>query len=124
METDQPKNYPHGQVNPGQADEQGKEITIGKREGISDQDNEWADQEGAHINSEHMLGEKAEKYIRDSANIEDLPEDEDVERARTTEQENKQKNSSVQDSQKEEDDVPESKEDYVPGYDLGRNKVQ
>ncbi len=124
MEKELKENHPHGQVNPGQADETGKEVTISKREGISDQGNEWSDEEGIYDNSERILGEKAEKYIKDSANIEDLPDDDDVKNIRQTEESNKEQNSSVHDDKPEEDDVKERKEDFMPGYDLGRNKVQ
>lgn len=103
----------------GQAEE-----TVSKKEGISEQENEWSDNEGIGANGERILGEQAERYIRNSANIEDLPDDEEVQKAKQVEEENKRKNAAVQDDQKEEDEVPERKEDYVPGYDLGRNKVQ
>ncbi|MBE7172820.1 MAG: hypothetical protein INR73_19750 [Williamsia sp.] len=118
------QHQPHGQVNPGQIGQKGEEATIKKNESISDQGNEWSDQEGIHTDSKNVLGEKAEKYIRDSADIEDLPEEEDEKNARKVEEENKEKNSKVKDEGKEEDEVIERKEDYVPGYDLGRNKVQ
>ena len=115
---------PHGQINPGQTGQEGEEVTVKKNEGISDQGNEWTDQEGIHTGGKSILGEKAEKYIRDSADIEDLPEEQDEKDARKVEEENKERNSKVVDDGPEEDEVIERKEDYVPGYDLGRNKVQ
>ena len=115
---------PHGQINPGETGKAGEEATIKKNESISDQGNEWSDQEGNHTNSKGILGEKAEKYIKDSGNIEDLPSEEDDRAARKVEDENKEKNSKVVDNQQEEDEVVEKQEDFVPGYDLGRNKVQ
>lgn len=118
------ENIPHGQVNPGQTDPAGNDITIKKNEGISDQGNEWSDEEGVHADGEVILGEKAEKYIKESGNIEDLPDEEDEKNAETVQKSNKEKNSKVTGDQKEEDEVVERKEDYVPGYDLGRNKVQ
>jgi hypothetical protein len=63
-----------------------------------------------------MLGEKAEKYIRESGEIEDLPDEEDE-----VEAENVMKDD---DDGENEDEVIDRKEDYVPGFDLGRNKVQ
>ena len=114
----------HGQINPGETGQAGEEVTIKKNESISDQGNEWSDQEGIHTSSNGILGEKAEKYIKDSGDIEDLPDEEDERNARKVEEENKEKNSKVVDNQPEEDDVVEKKKDYVPGYDLGRNKVQ
>ena len=115
----------HEQVNPGKSGQEGEEVTIKKDESISDQGNEWTDQEGIHAGSKSVLGKKAEKYIRDSADIEDLPDEEDEENVRKVEEEeNKEKNAKVVDDRKEEDEVVEKKEDYVPGYDLGRNKVQ
>ena len=115
---------PHRQINPGETGQAGEEATIRKNESISDQGNEWSDQEGIHTGSKGILGEKAEKYIKDSGDIEDLPDEEDERNARKVEEENKEKNSKVVDNQQEEDEVVEKKEDYVPGYDLGRNKVQ
>lgn len=112
------------QINPGGTGRTGEEATIRKNEGISDQGNEWTDQEGIHTGSKGVLGEKAEKYIQDSADIEDLPDEEDEKNARKAEeQENKEKNAKVVGDGKD-DEVVERKEDYVPGYDLGRNKVQ
>lgn len=123
MDTYSQQQEPHGQINPGQTGQGGEEIIVKKNESISDQGNEWTDQEGIHTGSENILGEKAEKYIKDSADIEDLPEEEDEKNARI-EKENKERNSKVVDDESAEDEVLERKEDYVPGYDLGRNKVQ
>lgn len=114
-----------GQINPGETGQKGEEVTIKKNESISDQGNEWTDQEGIHAGNKGVLGERAEKYIQESADIEDLPDEEDEKKARKVEeQENKEKNSKVVGDQEEDDEVAERKEDYVPGYDLGRNKVQ
>ena len=112
----------HGQVNPGQADGQGEEVTIRKNEGISDQGNEWSDEEGVHASSGEFLGEKAEKYIKDSANIEDLPGEDEQKEANKELEKNEQTDAQAATDQT--DDVVESEDDYVPGFDLGRNKVQ
>lgn len=66
------------QLNPGEKDKFGKEALIKKDEGISDQGNEWADEEGITQDRKNLLGKKAEKYIRDSGDIEDLPEESDL----------------------------------------------
>ena len=105
-----------GQVNPGDMDEFGNEAVIKKNQGISEQGNQWSDEEPQPENSTGILGEKAEKYIRESGEIEDLPDEEDKEEADSVIQDD--------DDGEDEDDVIERNEDYVPGHDLGRNKVQ
>jgi hypothetical protein len=105
-----------GQVNPGDMDQFGNEAVIKKNQGISEQGNQWSDEEPIGVNSGGVLGEKAEKYIRESGEIEDLPDEEDKVEAEKVMQDD--------DDGENEDDVIERKEDYVPGYDLGRNKVQ
>lgn len=105
-----------GQVNPGDMDQYGNEAVIKKDHGISEQGNQWSDEEPIGVNSGGVLGEKAEKYIKDSGDIEDLPDEEEEEEADKVMQDD--------DDGEDEDDVIERKEDYVPGYDLGRNKVQ
>lgn len=97
MDNSLQEHQPHGQINPGQTDQEGKEVTISKTEGISDQGNEWANQEGNYADGEQILGEKAEKYIKESADIEDLPDDEDEKNAKLVERSNKEKNSEVKD---------------------------
>ena len=105
-----------GQINPGDMDQFGNEAVIKKNQGISEQGNQWSDEEPIGVNRRGVLGEKAEKYIRESGEIEDLPDEEDeIEEEKVMQDDDDGEN---------EDDVIESKEDYVPGYDLGRNKVQ
>jgi hypothetical protein len=105
-----------GQVNPGDMDQFGNEAVIKKNHGISEQGNQWSDEEPLPENSSGILGEKAEKYIKESGDIEDLPDEEDEEEADRVMQDD--------DDGEDEDDVIERNEDYVPGHDLGRNKVQ
>jgi hypothetical protein len=105
-----------GQVNPGDMDRFGNEAVIKRNEGIGEQANQWSDEEPISAGNTGVLGEKAEKYIRESGEIEDLPNEEDEQEAEKVMQDD--------DDGEDEDDVIESKEDYVPGYDLGRNKVQ
>jgi hypothetical protein len=114
---------PKDQLNPGQNDQFGNEVVIKKNEGISDQGNEWTDKETINADEKNILGKKAEKYIKDSADIEDLPEEDDI---KEQEKINKTRNASVKDEKdgEEQDEVIEDKDEQVPGYDLGRNKVQ
>jgi hypothetical protein len=106
----------NGQINPGDMDRFGNEAVIKRNEGISEQANQWSDEEPINAETSGVLGEKAEKYIRESGEIEDLPDEEDEQEAEKVMQDD--------DDGENEDDVIEPKEDYVPGYDLGRNKVQ
>lgn len=105
-----------GQANPGDMDQYGNEAVIKKNRGINEQENEWSDEDPLPQNSSGILGEKAEKYLRESGEIEDLPDEKDAEEAERVMQDD--------DDGENEDDVIERNEDYVPGYDLGRNKVQ
>lgn len=111
------------QVNPGQTRQDGQEVIIKKNEGISDQGNEWSDEEGITSNESSVLGEKAEKYLKESANIEDLPDEADNKEA-----ENfiKNRNASIAegDNKEDTDEVIENEDEKVPGYDLGKNKLQ
>lgn len=122
MEDNQRREAP-GQLNPGVHDQSGNEVQIKKNESISDQGNEWSDKEGLNIPGSEILGEKAGKYIKDSADIEDLPDEGDEKEA---EEVIKEGNAKVVDDDdgEDEDEVIEDPDDYVPGYDLGRNKVQ
>lgn len=63
------------------------------------------------------------KIIKDSADIENLPEEIDK---KETEKINKTRNAAVKDDKvaDEPDEVLEDEAEKVPGYDLGRNKVQ
>lgn len=111
------------QVNPGQTRQDGQEVVIKKNEGISDQGNEWSDEEGITSNESSVLGVKAEKYLKESANIEDLPDEADNKEA-----ENfiKNRNASIAegDNKEDTDEVIENEDEKVPGYDLGKNKLQ
>ena len=122
MENNQSPERPD-QVNPGQTHQDGQEVVIKKNEGISDQGNEWSDEEGITSNESSVLGEKAEKYLKESANIEDLPDEADSE-----EEANfiKNRNASIAegDYKEDTDEVIESEDEKVPGYDLGKNKLQ
>src|SRR5688572_17109994 len=107
------------QLNPGQTDQFGNEVTIKKNEGISDQGNEWGDKEELP-NGEGVLGEKAEKYIREIADPEDMPEESDEEEKDRVMTENAPRDQMVDDDDGEnKDEVIEDPKDYVPGYDLG-----
>jgi hypothetical protein len=103
-------------VNPGDMDRFGNEAVIKKNEGIGEQGNQWSDEEPISKNSMEVLDEKAERYLRESGDIEDLPDQVDEEEADELMQDD--------DDGENEDEVIERKEDYVPGFDLGRNKVQ
>lgn len=105
-----------GQANPGDMDQYGNEAVIKKNHGINEPANEWIDEDSLPEGSTGILGEKAEKYLRESGDIEDLPDEKDAEDAESVMQDD--------DDGEDEDDVIERNEDYVPGYDLGRNKVQ
>ena len=111
------------QLNPGQEDQFGQEVVIRKNEGISDQGNEWSDEEGITTKGSGILGEKAEKYLKESADIEDLPEESDTEEAINYD---KNRSASVNDDDDGEDtgEVIEDEGEKVPGYDLGKNKLQ
>jgi len=111
------------QLNPGQEDQFGQEVVIRKNEGISDQGNEWSDEEGITTKGSGVLGEKAEKYLKESADIEDMPEESDTEEAINYE---KNRNASVNDDDDGEDtdEVIENENEKVPGYDLGKDKLQ
>jgi len=120
---DNNRNQEPDQLNPGQNDQFGNEAVIKKNEGISDQGNEWADKESINDSEKNILGKKAEKYIKESADVEDLPEESDQQEA---EEINKVRNASVADDDDGEDtdEVIEDEDEQLPGYDLGRNKVQ
>ena len=109
-------NNQGSQINPGDMDRFGNEAVIKKNEGIGEQGNQWSDEEPINVNSGGVLDEKAEKYLREAGNIEDLPDEKDMEEADKVMQDD--------DDGENEDDVIEKNEDYVPGFDLGRNKVQ
>lgn len=114
---------PPDQLNPGQNDQFGNEAVVKKNEGISDQGNEWSDQEGIHEKGS-ILGEKAEKYIKDSADVEDMPEEEDEKAADASMEQQAISEKPAAAKGDDPDDVIEPEDEYVPGYDLGRNKVQ
>lgn len=122
MESNQMNERPD-QINPGQTRPDGEEVVIKKNEGISDQGNEWSDEEGITSNQSSVLGEKAEKYIKESADIEDLPEEVDSEEAENF---TKNRNASMAegDTKEDTDEVIENEDEKVPGYDLGKNKLQ
>ncbi len=124
METHANEEGPGTQMNPGQNDSSGNEVVVKKNEGISDQGNEWSDEEGYNESSNKVLGEKAEKYLRESADIEDLPEEADTDQADRTIKNEAETNRRIAEENENSDDVIEREEDYVPGFDLGRNKVQ
>ena len=105
-----------GQANPGDMDQYGNEAVIKKNHGINEQANEWSDENSLPQGSSGIPNEEAEKYIRESGEIEDRPDETDAEEAERVMQDD--------DDGEDEDDVIERNEDYVPGYDLGRNKVQ
>jgi hypothetical protein len=109
------KNKSNEQVNPGDMDRFGNEAVIKKNEGLGEQGNKWSDEEPIANEGSAVLGEKAEKYMRESGDIEDMPEQVDEDELHTLLDES---------DKNDEDDVKERKEDYVPGFDLGRNKVQ
>ena len=102
---------------------QKKEVVIKKNEGISDQGNEWSDEEGITSKGGGVLGEKAEKYLKESADIEDLPEESDTEEAVNYEK-NRQASVADDDDGEPAEDIIEDESEKVPGYDLGKNKVQ
>lgn len=116
-------NEKSDQINPGQSREDGQEVVIKKNEGISDQGNEWSDEEGITSNESSVLGEKAKKYLKESANIEDLPDEADTKEAENFD---KNRNASIAegDNQEDTDEVIENEDEKVPGYDLGKNKLQ
>ena len=122
MEDNQINERPD-QVNPGQTRGDGEEVVIKKNEGISDQGNEWSDEEGITSSESSVLGEKAEKYLKETANIEDLPDEAD-----SKEEENfiRNRNASIAEGDNKEDtgEVVENEDEKVPGYDLGKNKLQ
>jgi hypothetical protein len=104
-----------GQANPGDMDQFGNEAVIKKNHGINEQANEWTDEDSIPQGSSEMISD-AEKYLKESGEIEDRPDETDAEEAERVMQDD--------DDGEDEDDVIERNEDYVPGYDLGRNKVQ
>lgn len=125
METHANEEGTGTQLNPGENDSAGNEVVVKKNEGISDQGNEWsADEEGYNESSNEVLGEKAEKYLRESADIEDLPEEADSDHGDQTIKNEAETDRRIAEENENSDDVIEREEDYVPGFDLGRNKVQ
>ncbi|MEJ7766447.1 MAG: hypothetical protein WKF89_01460 [Chitinophagaceae bacterium] len=118
-----PDEHTPDQLNPGAMDQFGNESVIKKNEGIGEQGNEWADKEGFSANPYKMEDEKGERYLRESADIEDLPDEDD---SKELEKTNKDRNAAVVDDNdtEEANDVIEDEDEQVPGYDIGRHKVQ
>lgn len=119
---DTQRNEIPGQLNPGEVDQSGNPVNIKKNERISDQGNEWSDKDDLP-QSEGMPGVKAEKYLKETADFEDLPDEDYKQEANKGINEDTQ-NAFKANDEENRNDVIEDPEDYVPGYDLGRNKVQ
>ena len=71
--------------NPGQAmtgdQSTNNQANETKEPGIGEQGIEWSDEKDLDAGNRQLLNEKADKYLKEIANIEDLPDEEDVQQA-------------------------------------------
>jgi hypothetical protein len=73
--------------NPGHSENKQGNFPVGKEDvntdetGISDPGIEWSDENDLNAGNRQVLGEKADKYIKEIADPEDMPDEEDVQQA-------------------------------------------